>query len=225
VTAYLQRCPREAHSSRPFFARTFSGLARGEVRARFRHPRSFGAEGGDPAVGSAIDPVTGGGDGCATTPAANAEDTASYRLRRVGRPFTLLGAPTIVARLGLAGSRAAAQVAARLWDVAPGGESQRLVSRGVLRPVPGRNVFQLNPAGWRFARGHVPKLELLGNDAPYGRASNGEFTVEVREVQLRLPVRQRPDCRRIRRKARPILPAGQRFAPGGARRPPGCRRR
>ena len=94
-----------------------------------------------------------------------------------------------------------------------------------MRPVPGRNVFELHPAGWRFARGHVPRLEILGTDAPYGRAANGEFQVTVQRLQLRLPVRQRPNCGRIRRRAKPILPAGQVFAPGGAYRAPGCRRR
>ena len=224
VVAYPQTCPREAPSARPSFARTFTRLARGEVRAGFGRAQSFGRVGGDPQTGSAIDPVAGGGDGCVVLPAADAAGTATYRLRRVRKPFTLLGAPAIIARLGLSGSRPAAQVVARLWDVAPGGETQRLVSRSAMRPVPGRNVFELHPAGWRFARGHVPKLELLGTDAPYGRTANGEFEVTVRRLQLRLPVRQRPNCARIRRRARPLLPRGQRFAPGGAHRAPGCRR-
>ena len=47
------------------------------------------------------------------------------------------------------------------------------------------------PGAWRFAPGHVAKLQLLGRDAPYGRASNGTFTVEVRSLELRLPVRER----------------------------------
>ena len=224
VVAYPQTCPRGAPSGPAFFARTFTGLARGEVRAGFGRAQSFGRVGGDPQTGAAIDPVAGGGDGCVELPAADAQGTATYRLRRVRKPFTLLGSPTIVTRLGLGGSRAAAQVIARLWDVAPGGKTQRLIARAAMRPVPGRNVFELHPAGWRFRRGHIPKLELLGNDAPYGRTANGEFEVTVKRLQLRLPVRQRPNCGRIRRRARPILPADQFFAPGGAYRPPGCRR-
>ena len=224
VVAYPQTCPREAASGPAFFARTFTGLARGEVRAGSGRVQSFGRAGGDPQTGAAIDPVAGGGDGCVEVPAEDGPGTATYRLRKVGKPFTLLGAPAIVTRLGISGSRAAAQVIARLWDVNPATGNQRLVSRAAMRPVPGRNVFELHPAGWRFARGHVPKLELLGNDAPYGRTANGEFTVTVRRLRLRLPVRERPDCARIRRRAKPILPAGQRFAPGGAYRAPGCRR-
>jgi hypothetical protein len=75
--------------------------------------------------------------------------------------------------------------------VAPDG-SQTLVARGLYRPTSdGRQVFQLHPGAWRFAPGHVAKLQLLGRDAPYARASNGTFTVEVRSLELRMPVRER----------------------------------
>jgi hypothetical protein len=55
-------------------------------------------------------------------------------------------------------------------------------------------VFQLHPGAWRFAAGHVPKLELLGQDAPYARPSNGQFQIRVSNLQLRLPVHERPNC-------------------------------
>ena len=58
-------------------------------------------------------------------------------------------------------------LAARLWDVAPGGATQTLVARALLPAAPGqRQVFQLHPNGWRFAAGHVPKLELVGKRLP-----------------------------------------------------------
>ena len=41
---------------------------------------------------------------------------------------------------------------------------------------------------WRFADGHLPKLELLGNDAPYSRPSNTPFAIEVTDLELRLPL-------------------------------------
>ena len=56
----------------------------------------------------------------------------------------------------------------------------------------GRQVFQLHPNGWRFAAGHTAKLELLGQDAPYARPSNGTFSVEVSKVDMRLPVADKP---------------------------------
>ena len=90
---------------------------------------------------------------------------------------------------------ATSQVAARLLDVGPDGK-ETLVARGLWRPKVGSNpvrqVFQLHPNGWHFAAGHVAKLELLPNDAPYGRASNGQQEVRVHNLELRLPVRQAP---------------------------------
>ena len=165
-------------------------------------------------MGAAIDPVAGGGDGCVTTAVAAAPGTATYTLRPRG-PQTLIGAATIIARLRVSGEAPPnTQIAARLWDVAPGGGSQTLVARSFYRPRQGRNVWQLNPAAWTFARGHRARLELLGNDAPFGRPSNGEFEIRAARLQLRLPVRRRPDCRAVLRIARPLFPAGQRPAPG-----------
>jgi hypothetical protein len=53
-------------------------------------------------------------------------------------------------------------------------------------------VFQLHPGAWHFAAGHIPKLELLSQDSPYGRTSNGQFSIAVSNLQLRLPVHEVP---------------------------------
>ena len=145
-------------------------------------------------MGAAIDPVSGGGDDCATTPARSENGTATYTLPPApAAGYTLLGAPTIVADLMLTGTPATAQVAGRLWDVAPDGASQTLVARGLSRPTGvGREVWQLHANGWHFAAGHGAKLELLGADAPYARPSNGAFQVTVNSLELRLPVRDAP---------------------------------
>jgi hypothetical protein len=75
--------------------------------------------------------------------------------------------------------------------VAPDGDSQTLVARGLYRPRDGRNRILLHPVAWRFARGHVAKLELLGNDTPFARLSNDSFTIDVSRLRLRLPTRAR----------------------------------
>jgi hypothetical protein len=219
VTAFTQTCPRIKRAGGPFFARSFARLARGEVRYASDASQTVLSSGGDPAVGRAVDPVAGGGDGCAAVAASSARGGATYNLPTARkRGYTLLGAPTMIANLRVGGAAEdVTQVAGRLWDVAPGGQ-QTLVSRGFHRPTSGRNVWQLHPAGWRFAAGHVAKLELLGNDLPYGRQSNDSFEIEVRSLRLRLPVRQRPDCRSVLPTARPLLPEGQRLAPGVLRR-------
>jgi dienelactone hydrolase len=220
VTATTQTCPRDAPSGGPFSARSFARLARGEVRFTARGTRTVSSTGGDPAVGAAVDPVTGGGDACVRTGTSPAPGTAVYSLPAApAGGYTLLGAPTIVARLRSGGEAGLTQLVGRLWDVDPEGGSQTLVARGVVRPAgSGREVFQLHANGWHFARGHVPKLELLGADPPFSRPSNGSFEIDVGRLGLRLPVRERADCRVIRRRARPVLPAGDRLAPGVPRR-------
>jgi predicted acyl esterase len=77
----------------------------------------------------------------------------------------------------------------RLWDVLPDG-SQRLISRGVYRLTDnqqGQVTFQLHGNGYQLAAGDTVKLELLGRDAPYYRASNGTFTIAVANLTVTLP--------------------------------------
>jgi len=216
VTALTQTCPRGRPSDGPFTAPTLAGLSRGEVRFSSTEHRTVSPGGGDTRVGAAIDPAAGGGDACATTPAADQPLTATYRLPPApAGGYTLLGAPTVVAALRLTGGSDTAQIAARLWDVAPDGSSQTLVARGLYRPA-GRptEVFQLHPNGYRFGPGHVAKIELLGDDAPYGRPANAPSSVSVEEFELRMPVREEPDCRTVLPAAAPVLPPGQELAPG-----------
>ena len=194
VTAYTETCPHGVASGGPFHAATFGRLARGEVRFSSGGPQTVSWPGGNPQVGAAIDPVASG-DSCATTASDAEPGTASYSLPVRRRAFTLIGAPTITARLDTGTAQPGlAQIAGRLWDVAPDG-SQTLVARGDYRPHGGANVWQLHPGAWRFAPGHVPKLELLGGDPPFARPSNGAFQVQVRGLRLTLPARERPDCR------------------------------
>jgi hypothetical protein len=190
VTATTQTCPRTAPSEGPFQAPSFAELASAEVRFSSVVPQTISG-GGDSATGLAIDPVAGMGDGCAQADAADASGTATYRLpAATGGGFTLLGAPRISARLAVVGAAPAdAQVDARLWDVFHGTET--LVARGTLRPSgAATDTWELHPNGWRFAPGHVPKLELLSSDAPYARPSNASFSVDVQDLDLRLPIRE-----------------------------------
>lgn len=201
VEALTQTCPKDAPSGGPYDAPTWKALHPGEVRFTSATAQTVVSAGGDPSVARAFDPIAGDG-ACATTSGADEPGTAGYRLpAAAGEGYTLLGAPTVIANLRLKGTFPA--LALRLLDVAPDG-SQTLVARGLYRPTSdGRQVFQLHPGAWRFAPGHVAKLELLGRDAPYGRASNGTFTVEVRSLQVRLPVRERRGAQ-VRRPLAPV---------------------
>jgi X-Pro dipeptidyl-peptidase (S15 family) len=191
VRATTQTCPRDEPSEGPFSAPTFARLARGEVRLSDSEARTFSQGGGDPSIAAAIDPAAGQGDGCVEVSSRDVPNTATYRLpAATGAGYTLLGAPEITAALEVTGAAPEdAQVDARLWDVA--GDSQRLVARGTLRPSGGAtDTWELHANGWRFAAGHVAKLELLGADPPYARPSNAAFTVEVSNLELRLPTRE-----------------------------------
>jgi predicted acyl esterase len=201
VEALTQTCPKTAPSDGPYDAPTWEALHPGEVDFTSAAAQTVVSAGGDPSVARAFDPIAGDG-ACATTSAADEPGTATYRLpAATGEGYTLLGAPTVIAELTLTGSFP--QLAARLLDVAPDG-TQTLVARGVYRPTEnGRQVFQLHPGAWRFAAGHVAKLELLGRDAPYARASNGTFAVGVSALELRLPVRERRGAQ-VRRPLAPV---------------------
>ena len=190
VSATTQLCPRTGPAGKTFNARRFAGLAKRLRTRKFKEPATVASSGGDPQVGAAIDPVAGGGDGCVQTQRSEAPGTARYELKAAGRkPITLIGAPRLRARLGLGGAPPGlAQLDARLWDVAPDG-TQQLVARGLYRPTEGRNRWELHPNGWRFRRGHSAELELLGQDAPYARPSNGSFAVDVKRLRVTLPLR------------------------------------
>ena len=132
------------------------------------------------------------------------------------RGFTLLGAPTVAARIsdqrsqaGRRGDRRAALGRrARRRHEAPGRP------RALPAAAPARaSSSQLHPGAWRFEPGHTLELELLGGDPPYARPSNSSFAIDVSRLRLRLPVRQRPGAAQVRHAGPPPLLPGQRRAP------------
>jgi predicted acyl esterase len=170
-----------------FRAQNWERLHPLSVALRHRGTLRMSSSGGDPATATAIDPVAGGGNACVTVPAKRASGTATIQ-RRFRKPFTLLGMPTVEARIRTKGRGGI--IAARLWDVHRG--KQLLVSRGVYRlrdNQRGRIVFQLFGNGWKFAKGHSAKLELLGSDPNYLRTSNFKFSVRLARTSVELPGR------------------------------------
>ena len=159
---------------------------------RRRGARTVLSSSGSQAVSRAIDPITGQG-ACASTPAADEAGTASYRLPAApGSGYTLLGSPAVSARFAVTGRDPALAIAA----LGRGPRRRHPDARGpraCYGPRKGsRQVFQLHPNGWRFAAGHVPKLELVGRDSPYGRPSNFDWSIQVSDLELRLPVHDKP---------------------------------
>ncbi len=214
IETMTQTCPNTAPSEGPYRAKTWASLPKGEVRLRANLPRTIKSWAGYPAVGNPFEPNFGGG-ACATAPGADKTGTASYRVAKpTGDGFTLMGSPTVIADFTTPGANS--QVAARLLDVDPGGQAT-LVARGLWRPEigakPVRQVFQLHPNGYRFAAGHVAKLELLPHDAKYGRQSNGQEDVDVANLELRLPVLEKPGALRglVGPVSKPVVPAGMKL--------------
>ncbi|HEY8518338.1 MAG TPA: CocE/NonD family hydrolase [Candidatus Binatia bacterium] len=191
VTALTQTCPPSEPSGGPYVADTWEALHPGVVEYRSAEPQTILSTGGNPAVAQAFDPVEGG-LACTTAPGEpEGEGVATYDLPTVtGEGFTLLGSPTVTADLTVTGEYA--YIAARLVDVDPASNTKTLIARALYRIDPaapnGRQTFQLHANGWHFAEGHVPRLELLGRDAPYARPSNGTFSIEVSNLELRLPI-------------------------------------
>src|SRR5262249_27165932 len=75
----------------------------------------------------------------------------------------------------------------------------------------------------RFAPGHVAKLELLPSDAPYARPSNLQMAITVSNLQLRLPVLEKPGSLGgiVQGPAPKVLPPGYQLAAGYGEGGPG----
>ena len=198
VTTYTQTCPNTAPSGGPYSAKNWARIAKGEIRLEAKGATTIEPGAGSEAIAATFNPI-GGGGACATADGADQPGAASYRLEPAPEGgYTLMGAPTVIAKFTLPGENS--QVAARLLDVGPDGQ-ETLVARGLWRPATGgptKQVFQLHPNGWTFAEGHVAKLELLPEDSNpgltggYGRPSNDQQPVDVKQLELRLPVVEKP---------------------------------
>jgi fermentation-respiration switch protein FrsA (DUF1100 family) len=184
VTAYTQTCPQTAPAGGPYAARSWSALHLHALTFGSSAAQSLTSAGGNPAIAAELDPIVNA-DACKTVKAEVEPNTANYTMTSPG--FTLMGMPTVKATIKTLGPFG--ELAARLWDVLPSGE-QRLISRGVYRlgeDQTGAISFQMHGNGYQFAAGDTVKLQLLGRDAPYYRASNGTFDIEVSNLTVSLP--------------------------------------
>jgi ABC-2 type transport system ATP-binding protein len=151
-----------------------------------------------------------GPSGAATDPISTATLTGptTYKGCRVVRPAaidpttatadfpmehsaTVVGAPTVHLRVATKGSDV--PLAVRVWDVEADGSAQALVTRGVYRlaeraPEGTDVTFQLWPQAYRFPAGHRIRVEVTPNDEPYLLANSEEVDVEVRSIELSVPV-------------------------------------
>lgn len=194
VLAFGQTCPANTPNGLgPFRASSYSAL----VGPRYTGlslppsgqpgPQTITSDGGDPVLSKSLDPIGGkGGNACSTYPAKVDPGTAVLTGTAGPSATTYLGMGRIKATIDTVGQFG--QIDARLWDVS--GEEQTLVDRSVYRLTPdqkGDITFELHGNGYRFEPGHTIKLELVGNDSPTHRASNGTFSVTLTNLALELP--------------------------------------
>jgi fermentation-respiration switch protein FrsA (DUF1100 family) len=186
VTAYTQTCPASTPDGGPYVAPSYDQLATGAVSFGSAAPQTVTAS-GDPQTSAAVDPIAGTSDACKTISASTAPGTATYTYT-TSSGFTMLGLPTVTATIQTVGDFG--ELDSMLFDVAPDG-NERLISRGAYRLTDnqsGQVTFQLHGNGYAFPPGDTVKLELLGNDNPYLRASNDTgFSVQVSNVTVSLP--------------------------------------
>jgi hypothetical protein len=184
VIAYTQTCPKEAPGGGPFAASSWSALHPGTITFGSPGAQLFTSAGGNATIAAEFDPIGGTTDACKSVKAETEPNTANYTMVSPG--FTLMGIPTVKATIKTIGPFG--ELVSRLWDVRNG--EQRLISRGVYRLTEsqaGTITFQLHGNGYEFAAGDTVKLQLLGRDAPYYRASNGTFSIEAQNVTVSLP--------------------------------------
>lgn len=192
VTAITSVCPVGTSSSgHEYTAKDWASLAPGEIRLEGAAEQTIQAPGTPPQT-----PFTSG-TVCATEVAGENASAATYKLAPApAAGFTIAGSPTVIGEFSTPGVND--QVIARLYDVneAEGG-TKRLIGRGIYRPInPGggftKQVFQIHPQGWNVAAGHVVKLELLLQDSTYARNSSTPQSIQVKNLELRLPTIEAP---------------------------------
>ncbi|HEX3519431.1 MAG TPA: CocE/NonD family hydrolase [Solirubrobacteraceae bacterium] len=184
VSAYTLTCPASEPGGGPYTARSWSAVHPHRLAFGSAATQTFTSAGGDERLADELNP-SGGPEACKTLAVQVEPNSATYTLASPG--MTVLGLPTVTASVDTHGS--SGEVAARLWDVMPDGR-QRLVDRGIYRLTDdqgGSIAFQLHGDGYSFPAGDTVKLELLGRDAPYYRASEAQFSVEVSDLSISLP--------------------------------------
>jgi predicted acyl esterase len=188
VTAFTQTCPAKVAGGGPFIAKNWRKLHPHSVSFSSAAAQMFTSAGGSAATATEFDPIANT-NACKEVKAEEEPNTANYNMP-VTKTFTLMGLPTVTATIKTTGLYPV--VIARLWDVTSGGQ-QILVSRSIWRVSEAEEgksstiTFQLHGNGYEFLKGHTVRLQLLGQDKPYYRPSNGTFSVEATNLTVTLP--------------------------------------
>ena len=103
----------------------------------------------------------------------------------------MLGLPTITRNVDATGQFG--QIDARLWDISPKDNTQRLISRGVYslqdRTRAARSPSSSTATAIASPPGTPSQLELLGKDSPYYQAGNFPVSINVSKLTVSLPTK------------------------------------
>jgi predicted acyl esterase len=197
VTSTVTRCLDHDVPMQIVTAPTWDALQTGHATFVSTTPGTTASAVPGPAA-RATDPITtatlalpGSYKGCRIMRPSSADPTAATYEFPVGADTVLMGGPVV--DLNFSTTAPDTELNVRLWDVAPGGSAQGLVTRGTYRsldpPGAGRNArFQIAPQGYRFRAGHTLKVEVAANDSPYYQQDNVPSIVGVTRLELTLPL-------------------------------------
>ncbi len=197
VEAFTETCPSGAPSGGPYAADNWAKIAPGEIRFNDKGTKTIAAEfnqrrGLQPGHLERLrhDPV-------GRPPRCRDLQPRSGTGRRIHDARLDLGDRRLhAARRELPGRRPIGRRRPR-WHR----DARRPRALAPATGGPTRQVFQLHPNGWTFEEGHAPKLELMAADgvtpdgtglASYGRPSNGQQDVTVSNLEMRMPVVEKP---------------------------------
>lgn len=189
VTAYTMTCPKSAPSGGgPFTAAQYSTLAARKLRITTKATFRITSKGASQALADELAPVTGKGADLCTKHRNDPTSKAKLSVKSPG--MTLIGQPVLTGRAVARGGYAS--IIARLWDYDPTTRTQRLITRGAYRLDQGshRFTFPLDGNGWKFAKGHLIVLEMLGRDSPTYLPAPNAFSAKLSGLRFALPVRE-----------------------------------
>jgi dienelactone hydrolase len=191
VTAITSFCPQTAGGSgTEFDAPNWASLAPGEIHVNSAAEQTIASPATAPANAFTSGTI------CTTSAAADNASAAEYRVPAAPTGgYTLVGSSTVIAEFSTPAAND--QVIARLYDENVSAKTEQLIGRAMLRPLnPGggftQQAFQLHPQAWNVAAGHVVKLELLTADSTYARNSSSPHSVQVKNLELRVPTADAP---------------------------------
>jgi predicted acyl esterase len=192
----------EDTAARRFTAKTPEGLSNGQLSVSYPPGSTVSPLGALDPNGPRTDAVFGGIfdaiGGMSAGPCRNSESPAIGGYTAVSEPLpestSYVGLGSVEVPYTFAGSTASLN--ARVWDVAPNGETL-LVTRGTYRldsaydEVP-KGTLRLPLYGnhWPFPKGHRIRIDLTQVDQPTYRPSNEPSSITFEQPTLRLPTRK-----------------------------------